>query len=99
MVVVTRGAAGASAWLAAGEVTVPGAPAAVEDTVGAGDAFNGGLLAWLHRHGRLTKGGIRTLPIDAVEAALAFASLVAARTCERPGADPPWLHELPEDLR
>jgi fructokinase len=28
-------------------------------------------------------------------AAVAFASQCAALTCSRPGADPPWRHELP----
>lgn len=97
LVVVTRGGAGAEAWTRAGHVQVEAHPATVVDTVGAGDAFNGGLLAWLHRHGLLTADAVRSLPLDAALAALRFAGLVAARTCERPGADPPWIHDLPED--
>jgi fructokinase len=79
-------------------VHVPATPARVVDTVGAGDAFNAGLLAWLAEHGRLTKGAVRALDAGAVADALRFAGLVAARTCERPGADPPWRHDLPEEL-
>jgi fructokinase len=78
-------------------VSVPGVAVAVADTVGAGDAFNGGLFAWLHRTGRLAKDRVRALGPAELEAALRFAALVAARTCERTGADPPWRHELPED--
>jgi fructokinase len=98
LVVVTKGADGAEAWGPAGHVVVPTWPAVVADTVGAGDAFNGGLLAWLHRHGCLSKAGVRDLDLDAMTGALRFAGLVSARTCERPGADPPWLHDLPEEL-
>lgn len=95
LVVVTRGAAGATAWTpAAGPVTVPAPAVAVVDTVGAGDSFNAGLLAWLHDHGRLTKAAVRSLTDDDVAAALGFAQAVSAITCSRAGADPPWRHEL-----
>jgi len=99
VVVVTHGAEGAEAWTPAHHVAAPGWPAVVADTVGAGDAFNGGLFAWLHRTGRLTKDAVRALDPAALTDALRFASLVAARTCERPGADPPWHHDLPEEHR
>ena len=58
LVVVTRGEHGASAFSAAGEVSVPGHEVPVRDTVGAGDTFHAALLARLARGGRL--GGIRT---------------------------------------
>jgi fructokinase len=58
----------------------------VVDTIGAGDAFLGALLARRPAPGDL--GALR----DAV----AFACAVAARTCERAGADPPRASELPD---
>ncbi len=43
--VVTRGAAGASAWQGPEHASAPAAKAAVRDTAGAGDAFTAGFLA------------------------------------------------------
>jgi fructokinase len=63
----------------------------VIDTLGAGDAFAGGLLAWwdAHRTGREA-----LVDLDLVARAAAFAVRVATPTCDRPGADPPTAAEL-----
>jgi len=66
----------------------------VVDTVGAGDAFSAGLLAWLHGARRLTRDAVAGLGASEITAALARAALVAALTCTRAGADPPWLADL-----
>jgi fructokinase len=68
---------------------VPAVP--VADTIGAGDAFGGGFLAWWTAHGLGRddlRGGELVLP------ALIAAVGVAALTCARPGADPPALAEV-----
>jgi fructokinase len=64
------------------------------DTVGAGDAFTAGLLAWLHTAGALTRAGLGRLDRAGLTAALDYGQRVAAITCTRPGADPPWAAEL-----
>jgi fructokinase len=89
--VLTRGPAGAVALTRAGAAEVPAPPVRVADTIGAGDAFGGGLLAWWRRAG-LGREDLGDL--DALTEATRFAVLVAARTVERPGASPPWLSEL-----
>ena len=58
---------------------------------GAGDAFGGGFVAWWNARG-LGRDDLRD--DDLVLEATRFAALVAARTCERPGASPPHLSEL-----
>lgn len=96
LVVVTRGADGAVGLTAtAGRVEVPVVEVAVVDTVGAGDSFNAGLLAWLHDQDRLTKAGVRSLGPAELASALTFAAATSALTCSRAGADPPWRSELP----
>ncbi|UVS78949.1 carbohydrate kinase [Actinokineospora sp. UTMC 2448] len=85
LVVVTLGAKGAHAVSGGAETARPGPEVTVVDTVGAGDAFMAGLLRWLS--GRL--GAMSALDEAALAAALDFANTVAARTCARPGADPP----------
>jgi fructokinase len=65
----------------------------VVDTIGAGDAFGGGFLAWWHARG-LGPGDLADEA--AVVQATGFAALVAARTCARPGASPPYARELDE---
>jgi fructokinase len=47
-------------------------------------------LAWLHRHDALDRRGLETLDAAALEELLAFANGIAAETCTRAGADPPW---------
>jgi fructokinase len=89
--VVTAGPEGAIVVGRDGERLVPAEPVTVVDTIGAGDAFGGGLVAWWQAHGS-TAAELRDL--DAVAEAARFASLVAGRTCERAGADPPRLAEL-----
>jgi fructokinase len=89
---LTRGPSGAVAVTRTAEVAVPAPRAKVVDTIGAGDAFGGGFLAWWHERG-LSREDLGT--IDLAVEATAFACLVAARTCSRPGASPPYRSELP----
>jgi fructokinase len=91
VVLLTRGGEGAIAMTADDEVAVPAPPVAVVDTIGAGDSFGGGFVAWWHSHGL---GRDELDDTDRVLEATRFAALVAARTCARPGAQPPFLREL-----
>jgi fructokinase len=86
VVLVTRGADGATVVSAGGIATVRAPRVTVVDTIGAGDAFSAGFLAfWRHRG-----LGREELPnLDMVADAARFACLVASRTVERPGASPP----------
>ncbi len=95
VVIITRGAHGATV-LAAGEtIHVDAPPVEVIDTVGAGDAFSAGLLAGLHKQGVLEQDDVEhSLTIEALTSAAGFAARVAALTCTRVGADPPFLSEL-----
>jgi fructokinase len=95
IVVLTRGARGATVWQRGHEpVDVPGIAVDVVDTVGAGDTLTAGLLGglapWFGPGGedalaRLDPGELRRI----VEGA----AVAAAITCSRPGADPPTLDE------
>lgn len=70
-------------------LSVPTVP--VIDTVGAGDSFSGGFLAyWVsHELSRLDLGNIQQ-----VGAAAELGIRVAGLTCQRSGADPPWATDL-----
>lgn len=95
LVVVTRGPDGAVAMRAdRPDVAVAGEPVEVVDTVGAGDAFTAGLLAWLDAGPGLSREAVRALTDDEVAVALRHAVHVAALTCTRAGADPPRLTDL-----
>jgi fructokinase len=94
LIVVTRGRDGAIGFANGHAVAVSGIPVTVADTVGAGDTFNAGLLAWLSRHGRLTRPALGALDRDDLEAALTLGARAAAITVSRPGANPPWQKEL-----
>lgn len=94
VVLVTEGAKGATAHTARGSVSVSAPKVTVADTVGAGDTFNAGFLAALDRAGLLSKTAIATLSDAALTDALSLGTRAAAVTVSRPGANPPWAHEL-----
>ena len=93
-VFVTEGAKGAHAFAARHTPFVASRKVTVADTVGAGDTFNAGILAALHRAGALTKAGVADASRELLDAALTLGARAAAVTVSRPGANPPWEHEL-----
>ena len=92
---VTLGGEGALIVTADGETVVPAPKIEVVDTIGAGDAFGGGFIAYWRMKG-LDRDALDDA--EAVRAATTFACVVAARTCERAGASPPRLSDLDGDL-
>lgn len=95
LVLQTGGAAGARAHWAGDVVSAPAIRTTVADTIGAGDTFNAGVLASLRRQGVLSKEGLATITADQIAAALTLGAQAAAITVSRPGANPPWAHEMP----
>jgi fructokinase len=91
LVLVTDGPRAARAFLPGRKIAVDVPEVKVVDTIGAGDAFGGAFLAWwigndvgradLHQPGPVT---------EALQAAVE----VAALTCTRVGAEPPWRAEV-----
>ncbi|MCH4549526.1 MULTISPECIES: carbohydrate kinase family protein [Rhizobium] len=95
IVLVSRGAGGATVYLAGGRVVeVPARPARVVDTVGAGDALIAGFLTHLQQSGDLHRDSIGALTGDRARKALEFAAHVASLACEHRGSDPPWRREI-----
>ena len=97
LVVVTLGGAGAVAVSRGGEVQVPAEPVTVADTVGAGDSFTAGLLDGLWHEdllGGAARGRLRAVPADVVERVVRRATMAAAVTVSRAGANPPTRDEL-----
>jgi fructokinase len=88
---LTRGSAGSVVVTRTSDTGVPAVPVKVVDTIGAGDAFGGGFLAWWREH---ALGLAHLERLDLVIEATAFASRVAALTCSRRGAEPPFRSEL-----
>jgi fructokinase len=94
LVVVTRGAKGATAWTRTFSLQSPAVPTTLVDTVGAGDTFQAALLTWFAERGVLSIDGVRSLTSASLGEALAFAGRAAAITCSRRGADLPRRAEL-----
>jgi fructokinase len=94
LVVVTRGPDGVHAVGPEGAVDLPAEKIKVADTVGAGDAFMAGLLAALDESGALPRERLAALPAQTLTDALRYALHIAAITCTRVGANPPWKEEL-----
>ena len=94
VVFITEGARGARAITATQDRFVAAQTITVADTVGAGDTFNAGVLAALHAAGALSKARLAALSDTELDAALSLGTRAAAVTCSRPGANPPWAHEL-----
>jgi len=94
VVFITEGAAGARAITATKNRFIAAQVVTVADTVGAGDTFNAGALAALHRAGALTKSHLASVTDAELDAALTLGTRAAAITVSRAGANPPWAHEL-----
>ncbi len=97
VVVVTRGGEGASWVSRGGEGRVTSVPVAVADTIGAGDTFGAALIDALWERGLLGAGrrsALTSLSSQDWGEVLAYAARAAAVTVSRPGADPPYRHEL-----
>jgi fructokinase len=94
LVAVTRGGQGVLARLAGREYHVPAFAITVADTIGAGDTFNGGLLAALYELGARSRQALLALRDEQVYQALGSAAAAAAINCTRNGANPPQKHEL-----
>ena len=95
LVLQTGGAEGARAHWAGEMIQVPATRTTVADTIGAGDTFNAGVLASLRRQGVLSKAGLASINGAQIVAALTLGAQAAAITVSRPGANPPWSHEMP----
>ena len=91
LVLVTDGPRPARAFLPAAVLTVEVPAVDVVDTIGAGDAFGGGFLAWWSAND-LTRADLKQPAL--VRAAVQAAAAAAAATCGRAGADPPTLADL-----
>ena len=91
--VVTRGRQGATWYRPGGRVDVAAVEAEVADTIGAGDTFAAGILDALTDLDALG-GRLTGLEHDGIEFVLRHAASAAAITVSRPGADPPYRHEL-----
>ncbi|MCA1373016.1 MULTISPECIES: carbohydrate kinase [unclassified Bradyrhizobium] len=95
LVVITRGNNGAIAWHAqAGQIEVQAPKVEVADTIGAGDSFQAALLLALYKQDRIARPRLKDIGADELRRALSFAANCAGLTCTRPGADPPWSHEI-----
>ncbi|WP_319528808.1 carbohydrate kinase [uncultured Cohaesibacter sp.] len=95
IILVTKGADGATAYLADGrEISVSAQRVEVVDTVGAGDTFNAGILYKLSEFDLLDKASLETIADAQIVEAMEFAAKIAAVTVSRKGANPPWKHEL-----
>ncbi len=92
-VVVTHGRHGAAWYAAGGRVEVPATDTEVADTIGAGDTFAAGMIDALWDLGALG-GRLPDLERSEIERVLRHAARAAAVTVSRPGADPPYRHEL-----
>ncbi|MER3553386.1 MAG: carbohydrate kinase [Meiothermus sp.] len=94
LVIVTQGGQGTFAVMDGEPIRVSAPRIQVVDTVGAGDSFMSGTLTWLWRAQALSRAALESLSSEQIAQLLEFAVKVAAITCTRAGADPPWQEEV-----
>lgn len=88
LVVLTRGAEGATAFIRGHRTTRTPPMVEIADTVGAGDAFMGALLADIHERGVTTGTDLADISDTDLESLLDAANAAAAEVCSHPGAIP-----------
>ena len=96
-VLVTSGGTGASVFTPRGRVDVQGARVEVVDTIGAGDTFSAAVIDGLWSSGLLgaaNREPLRDLALPQWRRVAEHAALAAGVVVSRPGADPPYRHEL-----
>jgi fructokinase len=91
LVLITDGPHPVRAFRPDQEITVDVPVVRVVDSIGAGDAFGGAFLTWWSDNALTRADLARPGP---VREALHAAVEVAALTCTRAGAEPPWLAEV-----
>ena len=94
LVLLTRGAEGATAFRPHAALHRPAAPVTVADSIGAGDCFNAGFLASLAAQDLLSPQAIASAPDSAVIRALDHGIRIAGLSLARPGCNPPWAQEV-----
>jgi fructokinase len=97
VVVITLGGEGAFWVTGSTDGKVSSIPVSVADTIGAGDTFGAALLDALWSRalvGRAQRSALENLPAETWHEIFSYAAGAAAVTVSRPGADPPYRHEL-----
>jgi len=96
--ILTKGGDGAMGILSDGTIcSVSAKRVDVVDTVGAGDTFNAGVMAYLQEHGLLTKTTLNQLCKENTTHALRYGAAVAAVTVQHAGAEAPWKSDIQFD--
>lgn len=93
LIVITRGARSTIISFNGNRIEVPVSRTRVIDTIGAGDAFNAGMLHWLHRTGSLG-GRLDHVDLHTIRQAVVYGSKVATHSCASSGANYPWAAEV-----
>jgi fructokinase len=94
VVLLTRGARGASLFRNGDLLSCPAPNIDVVDTIGAGDAFLAAFLAHAISEGGLGRGAIGRWEGERLHAGLRFATIAGALTCTRAGAVAPTQSEI-----
>ncbi|MGH7881928.1 MAG: PfkB family carbohydrate kinase [Candidatus Dormibacteraceae bacterium] len=93
LIVITRGASSTIVSFDGTRFEVPVSRTQVVDTIGAGDAFNAGMLHWLHQTGSLG-GRLDHLDLHTSRQAIEYGSKIATHSCTRRGTNYPWATEV-----
>lgn len=93
-VIITRGGHGVTVYTAEGQLEVAAPQVDVLDTVGAGDAFVGAVLSSLWERLGADRTAFAALDLRQWRAIAERATVAAALTCTRAGADPPDARDL-----
>ena len=102
LVVVTTGSGGSIVEFGLGRMVVAALSVEVADTIGAGDSFMAGLIAGLadeHLVGADSRESLRNVSSETVRSIVERATLCAAITVGRHGAQPPTLADLDQAIR
>lgn len=94
LIILTQGNLGSTGIVGDLKVALPAAQTSVVDTIGAGDTYQAGVLAWVYQNFLQRNRSFDAMTESDLSALMLYATTAAGINCSRRGCDPPWKRDF-----